>query len=68
MSKACSQCGSNQVAKGHLQSAGEVAFQPDDTKFFTAQTSSVPLQAVLCIDCGHIALYGETQKAEKITK
>ncbi|MFW5829750.1 MAG: hypothetical protein ACOCXA_05765 [Planctomycetota bacterium] len=64
----CPVCTSTKIASGRLQSTGNVHFVPDDTRFLSAHTSNVAVQAHLCVDCGQVLLTGDNVKAEKIVK
>lgn len=66
--KQCLKCGSTSVADGCIQSTGKVSFRVKDATFITARTSYVPVNANLCVDCGHVELVGNTERAKMLVK
>jgi hypothetical protein len=65
--KKCLRCGSTNLQPGRLQATGRVSFTPDNARFFTLQTSDVPVRADICLDCGTVELVGDVQKAQSLT-
>jgi hypothetical protein len=50
---------------GGLAARGSLSFYPANTTFWTL-SPSVSVQAFLCLDCGHLELIGDVQKAEAL--
>jgi len=64
----CLWCESERLEDGKLQTAGHVYFRPAKARFFTAGTADVAVKARVCVDCGYIDLYADTEKLKKLTK
>ena len=64
----CPLCNSNNIEPGAIQSTGRIYFRPENTKFFTLSTNDVPVNANMCMECGHIMLVGDLHKANKLLK
>lgn len=62
----CANCGGTNLHKGELSSTGKVYFRPSGTKFLSLKSANVDVSANMCMDCGAISLYGDTQKAKKL--
>ena len=60
----CAKCGSRKFAKGRT----DVGFVPHDTKFLKFKTSTVNVQAKMCLECGFIEFAGDIEKAKYLTK
>jgi hypothetical protein len=41
-------------------------FSPGGAKFLTLKTANVDVAANLCMDCGHVALVGDTEKVKAL--
>ena len=67
-SKTCSRCGGATLEAGRVQSTGRVNFHFEEPRFLTALTGHVPILSTMCLDCGTIDLFGEVDKARKISK
>ncbi|MBA7682330.1 hypothetical protein ES703_90680 [subsurface metagenome] len=64
--KKCLSCGGTNLKPGSIQSSGKVAFRAKDTKFLTTKTGDITVSANICVDCGHIELIGDTDKASSL--
>ena len=62
----CSACGSTNLVDGKCQSTGLMYFVPEKSKFWTLKTSTVPMKAKMCADCGHVNLNGNTEHLSEI--
>ncbi|MBF0197264.1 MAG: helix-turn-helix domain-containing protein [Planctomycetes bacterium] len=63
----CGQCGHAELVPGKMQSTGRVSFKPDKTKFWVFSESSVNVEAKMCPACGHLHLFADTEKMEKLS-
>lgn len=62
----CSGCGGANLHKGALSSTGKMYFRPSGAKFLNLKTANMEVTAHICMDCGSIGLYGDTQKAKEL--
>jgi hypothetical protein len=51
---------------GSLGSTGKIHFRPEGAKFLKLKTANVDVAASLCMDCGNVALTGDTEKAKSL--
>jgi len=58
MKAGCLRCGSEDLASGQVSASFSLGW----TKFFTFRTSSIPIGAKICLDCGMIQLVGDVEK------
>lgn len=64
----CLRCGGTNVTPSDLQSTGKIYSRPKDAKFVTLLTTGAPVSALTCLDCGHVEMMVDTEKAKAITK
>ncbi|NQZ56957.1 MAG: helix-turn-helix domain-containing protein [Lentisphaeraceae bacterium] len=64
----CASCGSEKIVHGKCQSTGNVYFVPEKSKFWTMKPSTVPLQSIMCSDCGFIAMRGDIDHLKELTE
>ena len=64
----CLRCGSTNTKPGNLQSTGKIYIRPKDAKLSAVLKSGVPVDAVICFDCGHIELIINPAEAKKLVK
>ena len=64
----CSRCGSKALERGTLNSQVGITFRPARLKFLVFSTGRVPVQADMCMDCGHITLTAEPAEVEPLIK
>ena len=62
----CASCGNTTLIEGDIRTTGKVYFHPDETKFWVFQQSTVPRRARVCPACGHVQLYADTEKLERL--
>jgi predicted nucleic-acid-binding Zn-ribbon protein len=62
----CPNCNSTNMESGTLGSTGKIHFRPEGTKFLKLKTANVEVAASLCMDCGHLALSGDTEKTKAL--
>lgn len=62
----CPACGHGEMIQGRLQSTGRLYFKPAKTRFFTFHEAMIPTEALMCSACGHVQLFADTDKLEKL--
>ena len=62
----CPNCNSTNMESGTLGSTGRIHFRPNSAKFLKLKTANVDVAASLCMDCGHLALTGDTEKTKEL--
>lgn len=62
----CPSCGSQKLTHGKCQSTGALYFIPEESKFWTLKTSTIPLRSQMCSQCGHILFRGNTKHLNEI--
>jgi predicted nucleic-acid-binding Zn-ribbon protein len=66
--KKCLRCGGQNLNPSELQSTGKIYSRPKDAKLVTVLTTGVPVDANICLDCGHVELVVNAEKARSIAK
>lgn len=66
-SQACLRCGGGRLEPGSLTERGRVSFYPRNASFWTF-VPYLEVQAFMCLECGHIELFGDFEKVKKIVK
>src|SRR5690242_14227817 len=61
----CPFCRHDQLMEGKVRGTGLVYFVPKKTKFWTLKDSFVETTARMCVRCGGIAWFGDTEKLGK---
>ena len=64
----CLRCGSTNLTPANFESTGKVYSRPKDAKLVTVLTTGILINAVLCLDCGHVELVVDAEKARAISK
>jgi predicted nucleic-acid-binding Zn-ribbon protein len=64
----CLRCGGQNLSPSELQSTGKIYSRPRDAKLVTVLTTGVPVGANICLDCGHVELAVDAEKARSIAK
>ena len=62
----CPVCNHDQLAEGRVRGTGLVYFVPRKTKFWTLRDSFIETTARMCMRCGAIAWFGDTEKLVKL--
>jgi hypothetical protein len=66
--KKCLRCGSVGLEGGQFQSTGKVYFRPKGASLTSIFTGGLPVDAVACLNCGHLELGIDAAKAKSLTK
>ncbi|MDH4241440.1 MAG: zinc ribbon domain-containing protein [Phycisphaerae bacterium] len=64
----CMKCGGTNLEAGEFQSTGKIYSRPKHAKLVTLLTTGVPVETIMCYDCGHVELVVDTEKAKSIAK
>jgi hypothetical protein len=64
-SRRCLRCGGERMEPGGVAARIGLSFHPANSTFWTLQPN-VAVQAFLCLDCGHLELVGDVQRAEAL--
>jgi predicted nucleic-acid-binding Zn-ribbon protein len=64
----CLRCGSTNLTPANFESTGKIYSCPKNAKLVTVLTSGVLVDAILCLDCGHIDLVVNAEKARALSK
>jgi excisionase family DNA binding protein len=67
-SRRCTACGHGFLVPGTVRSTGLVYFQPDNTKFWVFSDSMAEVKAHACPVCGHVQMFTDTAKIQKLMK
>ncbi len=66
--RTCLRCGSTNLEDGEFQSTGKIYSRPKNAKLLTVLTTGVPVDTIICLDCGHVELIVDAEKAKSLTK
>jgi hypothetical protein len=64
-SRRCLRCNGERMEPGSMESRGWLSFRPANSTFWTLRPN-VAIQAFLCLDCGHLELVGDVNRAEAL--
>ena len=64
----CMRCGGTNLEAGEFQSTGKIYSRPKHARLVTLLTTGVPVDTIICLDCGHVELIVDAEKAKSITK
>jgi hypothetical protein len=64
----CPSCGSKVFEPGHIQSTGLIYQRLSNARFAILEPSEIQVTSKMCMDCGHIMLFGDPEKAVRILK
>lgn len=66
--KTCLRCGGSNLEAGEFQSTGKIYSRPKNAKLVTVLTTGVPVDTLICYDCGHVDLVVDAKKAKSIAR
>lgn len=66
--KKCLRCGSRNLTPANFESTGKIYSRPKNAKLVTVLTKGVVVDAIICLDCGHVDLAVNVDKARAISK
>jgi predicted nucleic-acid-binding Zn-ribbon protein len=64
----CLRCGSDNLKPANFESTGKIYSRPKDARLVSVFTTGILVEAILCLDCGHIELLVDAHKARSISK
>jgi excisionase family DNA binding protein len=64
----CAACGHGFLVPGTVRSTGLIYFQPEKTKFWVFSDSMAEVKAHACPVCGHVQMFTDTAKLQKLMK
>ena len=64
----CMRCGGTNLEAGEFQSTGKIYSRPKHARLVTLLTTGVPVDTIICLDCGHVELLVDAEKARSLTK
>ncbi len=64
----CMRCGGTNVVPSELQSTGKIYSRPRGAKLLTVLTTGAAVSALTCLDCGHLELMVDAEKAKALTR
>jgi len=62
----CTACGHTGLVPGYVQGSGRVYFRPARGKFRVLTQAFVPLQAYVCPACGHVHLFVDAARLQRL--
>ncbi len=65
----CPRCGGEMVSGGLTQAKGlveDAKFHPDTAPLLWFSNSLVPVSTKMCLDCGFMEFWGDTEKARQV--
>ena len=66
--RTCMKCGGVNLEDGEFQSTGKIYSRPKNAKLVTMLTTGVPVNALLCYDCGHVELVVDPKKVRSLSR
>jgi predicted nucleic-acid-binding Zn-ribbon protein len=66
--KKCLRCGGSNLEAGEFQSTGKIYSRPKNARLVTVLTTGVPVDTLICYDCGHVELVVDPKKAKSIAR
>lgn len=66
--RTCLRCGGTNLEDGEFQSTGKIYSRPKNAKLVAVLTTGVPVDTIMCYDCGHVELVVDAEKAKAIAK
>lgn len=64
----CMRCGGTNLEAGEFQSTGKIYSRPKHARLVTLLTTGVPVDNIICLDCGHVELVVDPERAKSLTK
>ena len=66
--KKCLRCGGTNLKPSNFHSTGKIYSRPKNAKLVALLTGGVPVSALTCLDCGHVELLVDANKAKLLIK
>ena len=62
----CPSCNSKALEPGHIQSTGLIYQRLDNARFNVLEPSEIQVKSRMCLDCGHVSLFADAEKAARL--
>ena len=62
----CLRCSGTNLQDGEFQSTGKIYTRPKHAKFVALLKTGVPVDTIMCYDCGHVELVVNAEKAKAL--
>ena len=64
----CLRCGGKNVMPSHVQSTGRIYTRPKEANFLGILKTGTHVNALTCLDCGHVELFVDVKKTKAMLK
>jgi predicted nucleic-acid-binding Zn-ribbon protein len=64
----CLRCGSQNVKPSCVESTGRIYSRPKEATIMAIFKTGAHIRALTCLDCGHVELFVDTEKAKALVK
>ncbi len=65
--KKCLRCNGTNLEPSNLQSTGKIYSRPDSANLVGLLKTGAPVDALTCLDCGHVELLVDTEKIKSLS-
>lgn len=65
--KKCLRCSGANLEASYLQSTGKIYSRPNSANLVGLLRTGAPVDALTCLDCGHVELLVDTEKAKSFS-
>jgi len=65
--KKCLRCSGTNLEASYLQSTGKIYSRPKSANLVGLLKTGVSVNALICLDCGHVELLVDTKKARSLS-
>ena len=62
----CLRCGSAKLEEGEFESTGKIYTRPKHANLVALLKTGVPVDTIVCYDCGHVELVVNTETAKAL--
>lgn len=66
--KTCLRCGGTNIEEGDIQSTGKIYSRPKNATLVAVLKTGVPVDSIMCYDCGHVELVVAADKLRSLIK
>ena len=66
--KKCLGCSGTNLEAGDFQSTGKIYTRPKNANLVALLKTGVPVDTIMCFDCGHVELVFNTEKAKSLVR
>ena len=65
--KKCLRCNGINLEPSVFQSTGKIYSRPQNAKLSAVFNTGVPVNSLICLDCGHVELHVDAEKAKSLS-